>query len=475
MRFILPLLLLSLFLSIQAESVSNELGSFIERLPDVLGQECPESNSIAETVSCLKDHVAALFKARREAIQLLLKYTISFQAINKARAQEALRKIDDIWKQATEFLARLAHDETKESAQDEEGAQLQLKARANPRLNSAVDDLPDVIGDIKSRTQKIAHACFRNILENIPPSFCWKKDGDFGEIPTGCPPNYFRNIALCYENCEPGYTYGVGSCRKDCEAGYNDKGLICSKGFFNWYFKKIYFNNWYTNFNDNVPCSKGKYKAGALCYKDCRSVGLANCGWAGCSRTKDQCLSSILQISVDFLLGLGKLITFIGKHTNSTNSTLTGIVGKIQEGMDKVGGEFMKKSFDSLKKWIGDNSIKAYFVDLVANATSKFLEEKFNEYVNTSEVQRICGNVHEEVQTKILNATNANLTAGDLMQNAGEVINECKNVDLNNNSTEDEAQCIKKVLNTAGLYDPTGITTMFAAFAQPICNVDVEL
>jgi len=42
----------------------------------------------------------------------------------------------------------------------------------------------------------------KGITANIPPSFCYKRGADAGSIPNGCPPGYFRSVALCYKRCE---------------------------------------------------------------------------------------------------------------------------------------------------------------------------------------------------------------------------------------------------------------------------------
>lgn len=50
------------------------------------------------------------------------------------------------------------------------------------------------------------------LMSNIPPEFCWKKGGDAGKIPTGCPDGYHRSLALCYKDCKDDMKFVAGVC-----------------------------------------------------------------------------------------------------------------------------------------------------------------------------------------------------------------------------------------------------------------------
>ncbi len=138
----------------------------------------------------------------------------------------------------------------------------------------------------KKEAASYASACLQGVLSAIPGSFCYKKDGDAGVIPTGCPDGYFRSLALCYENCRSGYKFVAGVCwEKNCDSGYTDFGLTCTgchwKGWrlkCKTYAKDSYMSSSITNFSDRIPCDEDHYKSGALCYRDCNKNGMVNCG-----------------------------------------------------------------------------------------------------------------------------------------------------------------------------------------------------
>lgn len=118
-------------------------------------------------------------------------------------------------------------------------------------------------------------------------------------IPTDCPSGYFRSLALCYENCRTGYYHVLGVCWARCAAGYTDHGATCFKNLFNFYFKSTYIPGSLTNFDSRVPCPKGMYRQGALCYRNCNNIGMENCGIGACSSSSDVCASSIAKMVLD--------------------------------------------------------------------------------------------------------------------------------------------------------------------------------
>lgn len=60
---------------------------------------------------------------------------------------------------------------------------------------------PDYLSFGGNKISEAMRHCYKGFLEKIPPTFCYKKNPDFGKIPTDCPNGYFRSLAMCYENC----------------------------------------------------------------------------------------------------------------------------------------------------------------------------------------------------------------------------------------------------------------------------------
>lgn len=313
--------------------------------------------------------------------------------------------------------------------------------------------------------------CLGAFFKNVPPSFCWKKGGDWGVIPSGCPSGYFRYLGMCYKYCDGGYSFTLGVCWQICPSGYSNLGLICGKNIFRWFFKSSFIPHIITNFDNRIPCPAGMYKALALCYRDCNQNLMVNCGIGACAQSTASCVEGILTIAFDFLTGLGEMVLFIVSFGASSGATpaLASAKTGLQAGVKKVGQSALKSAFQSFKKWIGG---------FTKDKVKQWLKEKVKEYVAgqivTFAIERACGAVGDFVFDEVQAKTEPTLSFIDKVKSLTEKIpiyGQCSKVDSSNSSPNDEIACAKNVLETVGMLDPTGLCAMAAAFMQPICNV----
>ena len=313
--------------------------------------------------------------------------------------------------------------------------------------------------------------CLGAFFKNVPPSFCWKKGGDWGVIPTGCPAGYFRYLAMCYKQCDSGYSFTLGVCWQICPSGYSNLGLVCGKNIFKWFFKNSFIPHIITNFDDRIPCPAGMYKGLALCYRDCNKNLMVNCGIGACAQSTASCVEGILTIAMDFLAGLGEMVLFIVSFGSSSGATpaLASAKTGLQAGVKKVGQSALKSAFQSFKKWIGG---------FTKEKVKQWLTEKVKEYVVgkivTYAIEKACGAVGDMVFQEVQAKTEPTLTFMDQVKGLADKIpiyGQCSKVDSNNSSPNDEIACAKNVLETVGMVDPTGLCAMAAAFMQPICDV----
>ena len=128
-----------------------------------------------------------------------------------------------------------------------------------------------------------------------------QKGADFGKLPY-CGYNTVKRGLMCYNRCRSGYSYKALLCYKRCPSGYKDHGLSCYKSLFRWHSKESYGPKDYTNFHYKAVCRSSYYKSGALCYRDCRNIGLQNCGIGACSLTRADCGASIATMAFDVIV-----------------------------------------------------------------------------------------------------------------------------------------------------------------------------
>jgi hypothetical protein len=321
--------------------------------------------------------------------------------------------------------------------------------------------------------------CTTSLMEAMPPAFCWKKGADFGVIPTGCPHNYFRSLALCYEYCKPGYSHILGICYKDCDSGYTNHGLSCFKNLFRWYFKSAYIPSSLTNFSDKVPCKGAMYRSGALCYRNCNTIGMDNCGIGACIAEGESCGAKILEMVGSVLEGVATGISTVlslGASTAAKSAAKVGIKAAVKgaaKGAIKTASRALKKiltgKFKNVIKKKALNKLKEKVKRQIKEFGKGLLENEINRTVNG-----VCSSVWSATIQKAANSPVVTELGSRVLDTidvigVGNIINECKNTRAQNGVLN----CAKAVVDSAATFDPTGLLTIASAFMHPSCDVPV--
>jgi len=286
---------------------------------------------------------------------------------------------------------------------------------------------------------RIAAACMKALMKNIPPSFCWKHF-DFGTIPTLCPPGMFRSLALCYDYCAEGYTHVLG---------------VCWKGI------KSYIPHSVTNFS--AVCEEGKYLMGALCYRDCKKHNMVNCGIGACAATSEGCASSIINMVAKVIEGVATAIVFVVSFGSSASAI--GVKPAIEKAIIDAGKGAMKVAFNSMRRALlgpFKNSILQAALDLVSQNTHAFIMD-----VSTLFVSQFCSKIYEKIADEKIHEepidnTQRLINALDVFNIQG-TVKDCK-------SGQTPAACAEDIVSTLSSFDPTGLLTIASAFIKPKCE-----
>lgn len=349
---------------------------------------------------------------------------------------------------------------------------------------------------------KLAGDCIKGLMASIPESFCWKKDGDVGIVPTGCPEGYFRSLALCYRNCDPGYGFWGGVCWENCSEGYDNHGATCYKNLIRWYFKKSYIPNSITNFSDQVLCPPAFYRpaGSALCYRDCNNISMENCGIGACSSDSATCVTTIIDMGISAIQGAVDAIGFVASFGATT--ALAPAKKAITEGIKKIGKQGMKQimkgTFKSLRKnqqKIFTNAIKKVKENLIksgkkiknissAQVIDKFTSTKMKENVldpaketiKSNVLGTICTTVFDQFMKKSEEAEKNDFPI-DLETAAStiDVVNIQGSIKACSDLSDDGLNCAKNVISGLSTFDPTGLLGIASSFMQPVCDVPATL
>lgn len=316
-----------------------------------------------------------------------------------------------------------------------------------------------------------ANMCIKAMTDSMPPGFCWKKGADAGVIPTGCPPGFFRSLALCYQYCAPGYTHILGICYKDCDAGYDNHGLSCYKNIIRWYFKHAYIPESLTNFSDKVPCPGDMYRAGALCYRDCRIIGMENCGIGACIAEGASCSMQILQMVGQVLEGVGTGVTTVLSLGSSIPAKTSAKVA-VKAAVKKLAKDAVSAAVKAAKSALTGKFKKIVLKNAAKKAKDTLkdmLKDKFKETLITS----ICGKVWESLATKTITAPSVEDLGSKIVDTidvlgVGNVAKSCSDT-----GADGGLGCGKAIVESLAAFDPSGLLTIAAAFMHPSCDVPV--
>jgi hypothetical protein len=319
---------------------------------------------------------------------------------------------------------------------------------------------------------QLANYCMKGLADATPPAFCWIKGGDAGVIPSGCPSGYFRSLALCYAYCRPGFDFVLGVCWELCGPGYTNAGLSCWKHIFSMHFKATYIPHILTNFSSKVPCPKGRFRMGALCYKNCGNIAMVNCLVGACARDKASCISSLINIVVDIVNAVVSAVTFV--VSLGTSTAVATAKNAAFNGAKKMGLSAMGK----IMKSVGF-TLFGKFRDILKDRAIKIVQDHIRDSiiqgVSNQLAYTFCNTVITEAQAKAKKEAGKDLLSLDTLVSSLDFMGIKSTVDACQNTNRDGgASCAKGIVAGISNFDPTGLTTLISTFIHPVCDVPLE-
>ena len=299
--------------------------------------------------------------------------------------------------------------------------------------------------------------CLTDLTNELPSMFCWKKNNE-RIIPTNCPEGYFRYGALCYQNCKENYSFHLGVCYEDCSSDQKDYALFCKNPL---KVKKSYIPSSITNLSSAVTCPEGLIKSGALCYSNCKRIGMFNCGGEACSSSKATCG---LEIAKMVIKSIGKIMTihpFFGKLPIKVTILLGKFIKKIAE----------KKLFSVLSKVLQEilshiqERIQIKLKELATKVSHKL------PFVKDETKAKICGALYNYINDTLFSKPVRNPKVSDLpkMVNALSFLNvdkaydSCKGID--------KVECAQNIFKVIDAIDLTGLLSFPGIFIYHRCQM----
>ena len=194
---------------------------------------------------------------------------------------------------------------------------------------------------------------------------------------------------------------------------------------------------------------------------------MENCGIGACATDQATCVGTIINMIKDVITGLIDFISFC--VSLGTSSGITASKNAVQKGMSKVGSQGIKAAFNSMKQ-----IFKKKFKDVIeskAKQIAKNLFKEFEQALAGFNLDNVCTEVFKSIENKIESKSNVP-SVPDLVK-AVDVF-EISSI-VENCSSNKAVECAKSVLNTAKMFDPTGLLTIATTFVHPSCDVPRSL
>ena len=320
--------------------------------------------------------------------------------------------------------------------------------------------------DSGSQGADLGATCLSSMMESVPPSFCFKKGGDAGIIPTMCSCGTFRFLALCYENCPAGFYFLAGVCWEGCAPDTTDIGLFCVKSIFDMYAKRSNIPASYTNFHPQAICPMGYYKFGALCYRDCDKIGHINCGIGACAASSEECASGIISMVLEFVMSLVQFVSFVASFGTSSSGTAGFTAAKnALKSLGKKAANGMKM----LKKIARNPTFRKKMIKETLGKARDYVKDLAIEHVRNLAMEKLCETVYQGIFKRAEDYDGVTVELKDLdPTGAAQAAEDCGQDMADENN---RIACAGSILGVVSSVDPTGLVGMAAAFMKPVCEV----
>jgi len=233
--------------------------------------------------------------------------------------------------------------------------------------------------------------------------------------------------------------------------------------------KNSYIPSSYTNFDSRVQCNDGAYKplGSALCYRDCKNIGMYNCGIGACSLDSTSCAVGIVLMVVNIGMGLVQFIGFVASFGADSGTATSAAQAKanVSNAVDKNASQGLSKGLQSVQKMAANPVAKASFLSRVSTLAG----QKLGSYVQSQTINLVCGSVGNSILNNVQGASAINFNPAALDPTG--IASSVQNCSGNLSSTNDQIGCAKSIMNVVSNIDPTGIVSIAAALVQPICDV----
>lgn len=260
-------------------------------------------------------------------------------------------------------------------------------------LSMKIQNLDSSSSSVSIDVAKYSNICLRALMTSLNPNICVKDYSDAKGNPEVkvCPKGSTEEKGLCFLACAAGYKLQRGLCVEDCGSTSADKGDFC---LINGILipKKSYFAE-VVQYESTTVCKDGYFKLNGLCYRDCKELGMFNCGTEICTHKPESCTTELKQIIPKVSQKLQKDLELIANCKTKKND-LAEIKEKIKSELSNFTLDYLKKAFkDAYSDLTGTEKQK--FFDAAVIKLKKTCESSLNPFSKLGFLTSFCSTVYD--------------------------------------------------------------------------------
>jgi len=340
------------------------------------------------------------------------------------------------------------------------------------------NDNPDMGANVV-KNGKIVSTCLQAFIDVLPSSFCWKKGGDIGKFFIPCPSGYFRYFHSCFKKCDADEVFFRGLCITKCPKGYKQLPFFCINSKLDRKTRSARPSHFYLNSDKQVHCPGNMYKIGLLCFRDCSTISMYNCGNLACSSSKTGCAKEILKMTLKTLEGIATFVLLIvtfGASSGATTGKNIAVKSAKNGGKHAInlGKQTLNFAFNSQFRSAILKRAKNQLKVTMKTKLKDFAKESISDAVQTKIISEICSKVWENIIDKTDPNPITEKETTPFYESAFKAIDILGIHDIYkgcSDVSDGGLNCGKSITDTLSNFDPTGLLTIAVAFMHPTCDV----
>jgi len=272
---------------------------------------------------------------------------------------------------------------------------------------------------------------------------------------------------ICFSACGKGYSLNGGQCIENCASAAAERGQFCLlSGVL--VPRKSYFAETVA-YQSTTICREGYYKSSGMCYRDCKLLGMVNCGTGICTDKAETCTNDLKNLVSQVTEKLHLALEAIANCQTAT-ADIAAIKAKILSELSGITIEQLKKIF--IKNYAEPKrSEKQIIFDNAVSKLKKYCANSLNPLSKLSFLSSFCSTVYDYLLCKFNPVAPINKSP---LVNSLDVMYLSKKTSKCKETCNGGITCADNIFSNLKPYDATGILFLGHGLFYETCQFCVD-